>query len=59
MCVRACLYCRPDRTMQDIVYKLVPGLYKSELQLLVLDKDAEKRIYFLICFVYYSMALSM
>lgn len=21
---------RPDRTMQDIVYKLVPGLYKSE-----------------------------
>ena len=22
---------RPDRTMQDIVYKLVPGLYQSEL----------------------------
>lgn len=21
---------RPDRTMQDIVYKLVPGLYKSK-----------------------------
>ena len=22
---------RPDRTMQDIVYKLVPGLFKSKL----------------------------
>lgn len=24
--------CRPDKALQDIVYKLVPGLFHSEMQ---------------------------
>jgi len=27
------LHIRPDRTLQDIVFKLVPGLYQAELKL--------------------------
>ena len=26
------LLCRADKALQDIVYKVVPGLYKSEMQ---------------------------
>ena len=27
-----CIYCRADKALQDIVYKVVPGLYRSEMQ---------------------------
>ncbi len=53
---------RPDRTMQDIVYKLVPGLYKSKSVIysgilrtgpsIIVDSAKMKlRPRFLICFV--------
>jgi len=30
--VTSCFFCRPDKALQDIVYKLVPGLYHSEMK---------------------------
>jgi len=30
--IKICRFCRADETIQNVVYKLVPGLYKREME---------------------------